>query len=223
AVCCPADGRSGTRSRGSISRRAARGEASRCGRRGLSAHEQIGSDRGGSGHDPCQQPACCGRDPRRAPQRRHRLRPVRTCFGFPIRVIRMAVPLPPGANDRTPFGIRQPPAPAVAGAQARRSRVLGARQSAKVDLLLLAVAVSILTYVWRVQDLYPILAAVKLPILASLAMYGLFVIDSDGRRKLKTIRHPVTICVVAIMALAVASVPTSLYQGLSFGFIKDDL
>jgi O-antigen ligase len=111
----------------------------------------------------------------------------------------------------------------VAGAQARRSRVLGARQSAKVDLLLLAVAVSILTYVWRVQDLYPILAAVKLPILASLAMYGLFVIDSDGRRKLKTIRHPVTICVVAIMALAVASVPTSLYQGLSFGFIKDDL
>jgi O-antigen ligase len=111
----------------------------------------------------------------------------------------------------------------MAGAQAGRLRVLAARQSAKIDPLLLAVVVSILTYVWRVQDLYPILGTVKLPILGSLAMYGLYVIDSDGRRKLKTIRHPVTICVVAIMALAVASVPTSLYKGLSFGFIKDDL
>ncbi|HEX7090789.1 MAG TPA: O-antigen ligase family protein [Longimicrobiales bacterium] len=90
-------------------------------------------------------------------------------------------------------------------------------------MLLLAVAVSILTYVWRVQDLYPILATVKLPILASLAMYGLYVMDGDPRRKLNTIRHPVTACVIAIVALAVASVPTSLYQGLSFGFIKDDL
>ena len=135
----------------------------------------------------------------------------------------MSIRLPSGANGRSPFGAGRPPVPVTAGAQAGGLRALAPRQAAKTDLLLHAVAVSILTYVWRVQDLYPILATIKLPILASLAMYGLYLVDSDARRKLKTIRHPVTICVLAIMALAVASVPTSLYKGLSFSFIKDDL
>jgi len=97
------------------------------------------------------------------------------------------------------------------------------RRPAAVDLLLIAVSTCILTYAWRVQDLFPLLAKIKLPILATLGMYGLYAMTSDRRRKLRSIVHPVTKCLIVITALAVASVPTSLYKGLSFGFIKDDL
>mgnify|MGYP002477909511 CR=1 FL=1 len=97
------------------------------------------------------------------------------------------------------------------------------RRPAAVDLLLIAVSTCILTYAWRVQDLFPLLAKVKLPILATLGMYGLYAMTSDRRRKLRSVVHPVTKCLIVIMALAVASVPTSLYKGMSFGFIKDDL
>lgn len=109
------------------------------------------------------------------------------------------------------------------GPRVLRPGAAAARRPVKVDLLLVAVITCILTYAWRVQDLVPVLASIKLPILGSLGAYGLYAITSDSRRKLKSIRHPVTKYLVVIMALAVASVPTSLYQGLSFGFVKDDL
>src|SRR5690606_3829795 len=113
--------------------------------------------------------------------------------------------------------------PAGMGPRTLRPGAAAAQRSPKMDLLLLAVITCILTYAWRVQDLFPVLAKIKLPILGSLAAYGLYAITPDSRRKLRSIIHPVTKCVIVIMALAVASVPTSLYQGLSFGFIKDDL
>jgi len=115
------------------------------------------------------------------------------------------------------------PARIGVGAQGAGRPQRKASRDAKKDLLVFALIGCIFTYVWRAQDLFGIIAAVKLPILASLAAYGLYAIDSDRRRRLKTIRHPVTTCVIAILVLAVASVPTSLYKGLSFGFIKDDL
>src|SRR5690606_41217141 len=127
----------------------------------------------------------------------------------------------PAQQQSGPGMVAGPPAgmgPRVLGPGAAASR-----RPAKVDLLLVAVITCILTYAWRVQDLFPVLAAIKIPILGSLAAYGLYAMTSDGRRKLKSIRHPVTKCLVVIMALAVASVPTSLYKGLSFGFIRDDL
>ncbi|MEX2375121.1 MAG: O-antigen ligase family protein [Dehalococcoidia bacterium] len=92
-----------------------------------------------------------------------------------------------------------------------------------VDLLTSALSAAILTYVWRMQDLYPILASFRLPILASACVIGLYLIDSDRRRKLVGARHPITTAACMIMALAVLSVPTSVYQGYSFWFIVDDL
>lgn len=97
------------------------------------------------------------------------------------------------------------------------------KQTPRVDLLTLALSACILTYVWRVQDLYPIFATVKLPMLASLAALMLYVIDSTPRRCLAGVKHPITTAASAILVLAVLSVPGSVYQGLSFRFIVDDL
>jgi O-antigen ligase len=91
------------------------------------------------------------------------------------------------------------------------------------DALALALGGAILTYVWRVQDLYPILNSIKFPILTSLLALGLYIANQDRRRALRTIqKHPVTKVVLFILALAVLSVPTSIHQGMSFHFITDD-
>lgn len=79
-----------------------------------------------------------------------------------------------------------------------------------------------LTYVWRLQDIYTILGSIKLPILAAAGMLGMYFMDQDPRRAFATVSHRITKTCTAIVVLAVASVPTSVYQGLSFGFIKDD-
>lgn len=134
----------------------------------------------------------------------------------------MTINLQSPAQQRPGPGIATRP-PAGIGPRTLRPGAAAARRPAKMDLLLVAVITCILTYAWRVQDLFPVLGAIKLPILGSLAAYGLYAMTSDSRRKLRSVRHPVTKCIIVIMALAVASVPTSIYKGLSFGFIKDDL
>lgn len=93
---------------------------------------------------------------------------------------------------------------------------------ASLDMLLIALGVAILCYVWRVQDLYPIIASVRAPILASLAVVVLYVISQDRRRALVTASHPITRFVLLILGLALLSVPTSVYQGLSLHFIVND-
>jgi O-antigen ligase len=81
----------------------------------------------------------------------------------------------------------------------------------------------ILTYVWRFQDLFPVVRMLRLPILASLGALALFVLDQDPNRKLKRARHPITAAVTLILVMAVLSVPLSIYQGHSFRFVLDDL
>jgi O-antigen ligase len=94
----------------------------------------------------------------------------------------------------------------------------------KLDLLGWMTIISILTYVWRIQDLYPIVASFRLPILASLGAICLYLLDGDRRRTLRTItKHPIFRAACIIMALAILSVPTSVHDGLSFRFIRDDL
>jgi O-antigen ligase len=95
--------------------------------------------------------------------------------------------------------------------------------AAPIDPLTLALYAVIITYVWRWQDLFPILGKVKLPVLALLAILGLYILDQDARRSLGRAVHPITKAAVALLALAVLSVPGSLYPGLSFRFILNDL
>lgn len=107
--------------------------------------------------------------------------------------------------------------------QVRREAVRPrAAPRSRLGVLSIALIVVILTYVWRLQDLYPILGTVKLPILASLAAIGFFVLDSDPRRRLRRIRHPIITLMCVLMGLAILSVPGSIHDGMSFRFIVED-
>jgi len=90
------------------------------------------------------------------------------------------------------------------------------------DGFLVALSLLVLTSVWRLQDLFPILGSIQLPTLAAVAALALFVIDRDPRRKFKRINHPVVKCAIVIFFLAILSVPGGVYPGYSFSFILKD-
>jgi O-antigen ligase len=90
------------------------------------------------------------------------------------------------------------------------------------DALFYALAINVLCYVWRVQDLFPVLGTIKFVPLATLAAVGLFVLDGDRRRLILGIKHKVLTYAGLILVWMVLSVPGSLYKGLSFNFILQD-
>ena len=86
-------------------------------------------------------------------------------------------------------------------------------------------AAAMLAYVWRVQDLFPALAAVKPVLVATAAVLALAVLDPGVavRGNALLTRAPAQ-CALAVGALAIASVPASLYPGLSLTVaLKDAL
>ncbi len=87
---------------------------------------------------------------------------------------------------------------------------------------MLAVSVMILTYVWRVQDLYPALGTLKVPVIASLAAIALWIGDADARRKFDDIKLPLFKVLVGILILMLISVPTSYWPGKSVRFLYQD-
>jgi O-antigen ligase len=91
------------------------------------------------------------------------------------------------------------------------------------DLLSAFLAAVILTYVWRFQDLFPVLGTLEVPTLASLGTLVLFMANSDPRRRLRHMEHPITKALVVILILSVLSVPWSVHRGRSFDFILSDL
>ena len=101
---------------------------------------------------------------------------------------------------------------------ARRGR--GVTVVARWDALRLAIAAALLTYVWRIQDLFPVLDGMK-PVMVTTTLVVAFVL-LDGRtlRRLGAgVRHPVAILTIVLGLLCVLSVPTSLWPGWSFDFV----
>lgn len=93
----------------------------------------------------------------------------------------------------------------------------------KYDLLIAAIFGAILSYIWRVQDLTPILRVVQYPTLISLAVLGLYLLHATGRRDMRLAwRSDALKAAVAVFAFAVFSGPFSLIQGGSFWFIVRD-
>jgi O-antigen ligase len=80
----------------------------------------------------------------------------------------------------------------------------------------------ILIYVWRIQDLFPILSKIQVPILCSLAALSLFVVQGHASRALSALRTPILIVAAFILVWMVVSVPGSVYQGMSFRYIVGD-
>lgn len=84
------------------------------------------------------------------------------------------------------------------------------------------VACLILVYVWRIQDMFPILSAVQFPIVSSLAALAVFVMQGHVRVGLSRLRTPIIAVAAFILVWMLVSIPGSVYQGLSFGFVLND-
>lgn len=80
----------------------------------------------------------------------------------------------------------------------------------------------ILCDVWRIQELFPVLGSLKLPILSAVSGLTWF-LSTGGLRRLRPLwRHPVIACSVLLLVVMLAGVPTSLFKGLSLRFITID-
>lgn len=90
------------------------------------------------------------------------------------------------------------------------------------DLFRVAVVLLLWTYVWRFQDLFPMLGAVAFPMMVAVAAVGLFMLTPTAPRMLNRLRHPVIKLAGLILLLMVISVPASLYPGLSVRFLLRD-
>ena len=87
------------------------------------------------------------------------------------------------------------------------------------DLLLGALALMIWTYVWRIQDLFPVLGALQINLLSTALAVGLFLLDRDPVRRIGRIRSPILFCALAMSLLAALGIPTSLWPSNSATFL----
>jgi len=83
-------------------------------------------------------------------------------------------------------------------------------------------ALLVLVQVWRVQDLLPRITIPGLPVLGTLAVLLLLVLDRDPRRRLDSLKQPVVRAAIALLLLATLSIPGSLYPRYSATFVVTD-
>jgi len=95
-------------------------------------------------------------------------------------------------------------------------------QRLRWDPLQVVLALLVLVQVWRVQDLLPVIAIPGLPVLCTLAVLLLLVLDRDPRRRLDSLKQPVVRAGVALLLLATLSIPGSLYPRYSASFVVTD-
>lgn len=92
------------------------------------------------------------------------------------------------------------------------------------DRLLKALAWMLLAYVWRIQDVFPILAKIQLPLLVGGLSLAFFVASRDPARRLQYLRAPLVWLVVGLLGIMLAGVPTSLWPRHSLTFaLKDEM
>ena len=81
-----------------------------------------------------------------------------------------------------------------------------------------AVALLLFAYVWRVQDAFPILGKLQLPLLG-LGLAGiLYITTRHPLRRAKQLRGPIVYLTAGLLALMLIGVPTSLWPGNSLTF-----
>lgn len=91
-----------------------------------------------------------------------------------------------------------------------------------LDVLQAAVMFMAFVAVWRVQDLFPVLAALKLQFVAPALGLLAFLADSDPRRAARRILNPLAYKLYGIAVMIALSIPTSLWAGKSLNFFLND-
>jgi O-antigen ligase len=92
----------------------------------------------------------------------------------------------------------------------------------KLDALQIAIIVFCLAAVWRIQDLFPILGKIQLPLLTEAVVLFLFFTDKSPRRRVTALRAPVAVLIMALTAMMILGLPTSLWPGKGVSFILRD-
>ena len=90
------------------------------------------------------------------------------------------------------------------------------------DTLQVVLALLVLVQVWRIHDLLPGIAMPGLPVLSTLAVLFLLVLDQDTRRRLDRLNQPVVRAALALLLLATLSIPGSLYPRYSATLVVKD-
>ena len=94
----------------------------------------------------------------------------------------------------------------------------------RANALLVALMGGLLTYVWRVQDLFPALVAIRLLEIFSIAVPALFLLDRRAQlQATAALRRPLTKVVLLLALMAAVSVPTSLWPGMSLVYLMKNL
>ena len=124
------------------------------------------------------------------------------------------------------MAIPQGPLPLAAGGrvwqQVRSFAAPAPPQRLRWDALQVTLTVVVAMQVWRVQELFPVIAFYGLPIAATLAAMLVFWLDRDPRRRLTNLDSHVVGAALGILLLAWLSVPGSLYPGFSAEFLLKD-
>lgn len=92
----------------------------------------------------------------------------------------------------------------------------------RADPLLYAIVLFTWTAVWRVQDLFPILAAVKFPLLIQGVALIMYLANQTPERRLQWIKSPILTITLILLAIMIVGLPSSLWPGKGFTFITRD-
>ena len=85
-----------------------------------------------------------------------------------------------------------------------------------------ALAGMMLTYVWRIQQVFPHLMPFRLPQLTTALGLAFFLITNGPDRVLQSLSQPLTRWLAAFILITVLSIPVGLAPGFSLSFITDD-
>jgi O-antigen ligase len=98
------------------------------------------------------------------------------------------------------------------------------RTGVRANSLLIVLMGALLTYVWRVQDLFPALVVIRLLEIVSVAVPVLLLLDRRAQlQATAAIRRPVTKAMLLLALMGAISVPTSLWPGMSFEYLLKNL
>src|SRR5256714_595532 len=90
------------------------------------------------------------------------------------------------------------------------------------DVLQIALTGLILLQVWRVHDLFRVLAFPGLPVLATAVSVGLFLLSRAVWSRVTSLNHPIARTALGLVLIAALSVPGSLYPSHSMSFLLKD-
>ena len=115
--------------------------------------------------------------------------------------------------DQTPRPARPATGPVPAAGLWRESRA---------DKLMKGIACMLFTYVWRVQDIFPVMGALHVPLLATGASLLMYSASRQPWRRMVYLQTPIVKLVLGIFVVMIAGIPGSLWRGHSLSFAFQD-